>query len=199
MSLSEPMEKLLSTFYDFTARSDQHTHINIKEKQDNAKLRNVTLVAKDFQNWFSFTPETGEGVMSPLLAKGKEHKHHCSCDCVIFVNFSDRLGVIYIDLKSKSPNGAASQFKSTRQFIKYVLELLNEFHGIRFPAMTEGYLVLYGGSHSINKAPTVPKWPKGGISTPDSPITISIPDNFALSLKTILGYISQEFYQHPAT
>ena len=44
------------------------------------------------------------------------------------VNKNGALTVVYVDLKSGKPLGYAGQFKSTRQFMRYALGLLEEFH-----------------------------------------------------------------------
>ena len=135
MALSAEQDALRSSLSCCTYRGDMHTHVLIEEHDILAKLKKVTLIAPN-GDWFSFDPDKGRGrnaLISPLLATGKMHDHHRACDCVVLVRRAGRLIALYIDLKSEAPKGYAGQFKSTRQFVRYALGLLAEFHGYSGP------------------------------------------------------------------
>jgi hypothetical protein len=190
MALSQELQALHNSLSCCTYNGAQHTQILIKETDPAAKLKSVTLIAPS-GDWFSFDPDKGRGKaaqMSPLLAKGATHDHHRACDCVVLINRRGQLIALYLDLKSGNPKGYSGQFKSTRQFVRYVLGLLEEFHGIRFVLAEECYVVLYGGTPaSINKTTTVPKVKKIGNTHPDKPYKRKVSQPAKLYLKELLA------------
>jgi hypothetical protein len=161
----------------------------IEEHDARAKLKKVTLCASN-GDWFSFDPDKGRGpkpLMSPLLATGKAHDHHRACDCVVLVQRDDKLTAIYIDLKSGNPAGYSGQFKSTRQFLRYAIGLLAEFHGQSLELGDERYVVLYGGKPAcIQKTVTVRKPIKMGKTQPDKPYKREVTNPGQLYLKELL-------------
>lgn len=96
--------------------------------------------------------------MSALLIADENHNHHRACDCVTFINNNGKLKVIYIDLKSGSPKGYANQFKSTRQFVNYLIGLANEFNPDYAMSIEEEiFLILWGGIKiNMPKTTTIP-------------------------------------------
>ena len=72
-------------------------------------------------------------------------------------------------MKSGSPTGYSSQFKSTRQFVRYLLSLSEEFVGRKISIYEECYIIFYGGENRplLNKKTTIPK----------SNVKQSLPDN----------------------
>lgn len=190
MALSAELNQLRESLSCCTYRGDQHTHVLIEEHDRLAKLKKVTLNAPN-GDWFSFNPDTGRGqkaLMSPLLATGNAHDHHRACDCVVLIRRDQRLTALYIDLKSNNPSGYSGQFRSTRQFVRYALGLLSEFHGQQLEVTEERYVVLYGGrSASINKMPTVPKTNKIGGTQPDKAYKREVPNPCTLYLKELLA------------
>lgn len=190
MALSKEQDALRASLSCSTYRGDQHTHVLIEEHDDLAKLKKVILKAPN-GDWFSFDPDNGRGkkaLMSPLLATGKEHDHHRSCDCVVLIRRDGKLIALYIDLKSENPTGYSGQFKSTRQFVRYALGLLTEFYGHSLTLAEERYVVLYGGKPAlINKTTTVPKTEKIGKTQPDKPYKREVPNACSLYLKELLA------------
>lgn len=168
----------------------QHTHVLIKETDEAAKLKTVTLNAPA-GDWFSFDPDKGRGKlaqMSALLATGAAHDHHRACDCVVLINRGGNLTALYIDLKSGNPLGYAGQFKSTRQFIRYAIGLLDEFHGLKLKLVDERYVVLYGGKRALlNKTTTVPKIGSIGKTQPNKPHKREVTEPAILYLKELLS------------
>ena len=125
--------------------------------------------------------------MSPLLATGV-HDHHRACDSVIVINTNGALTVVYIDLKSGNPIGYTGQFKSTRQFFRYAIGLLDEFHQDKLTIADERYVVFYGGKRPlINKTTTVPKIEKITKSKPDKAYKREVTNPAQLYLKELLG------------
>ena len=189
MGLSVELQRLSDSLSCCTYNGGQHSHVLIEEHDTLAKLRKVTLSAPN-GDWFSFAPDRGRGraaVMSPLLAVGAAHDHHRACDSVVILNRGRELTVLYIDLKSGSPTGYSGQFKSTRQFVRYALGLLEEFHAIRLILAEERYVVLYGGKPTLlNKTPTVPKTPKIWRTRPDKPHKREVPNGARLFLREFL-------------
>lgn len=190
MALTAELQQLYDSLSCCTYNGGQHTHVLIKETDPAAKLKNVTLIATA-GDWFSFNPDTGRGreaQMSPLLATGATHDHHRACDCVILVNQGGKLIALYIDLKSGNPVGYSGQFKSTRQFVRYALGLLEEFHGTKFSLAEERFVVLYGGKKALlSKTTTVPKFEKLGKTQPDKPHKREVPEPAKLYLKELLA------------
>jgi len=126
--------------------------------------------------------------MSPLLATGRAHDHHRACDCVVLVRRNGKLTALYIDLKSGDPTGYSGQFKSPRQFVRYALGLLAEFHGHQLELIEERYVVLFGGKPAlINKTTTVPKSAKIGKTQPGKPYKREVPNPCQLYLKELLA------------
>lgn len=187
--LASGMKQLHDSLTCITYNGVQHTHILIEETGAEAKLKKVTLSAPN-GDWLSFDPDAGRGkaaLMSPLLAVGA-HDHHRACDCVIVVNRQSQLTIVYVDLKSGNPVGYSGQFKSTRQFVRYALGLLEEFHQEKLTIADERYVILYGGKPVLlNKTTTVPKIEKMGKSKPDAAYKREVTNPARLYLKELLG------------
>ena len=190
MALTAQLQQLHDSLSCCTYNGAQHTHVLIKETATEAKLKSVTLLAPT-GDWFSFDPDKGQGKsrqMSALLATGAGHNHHRACDCVVLVNRGGQVKVLYVDLKSGNPDGYSGQFKSTRQFVRYALGLLEEFHGAKFTLAEERFVVLYGGKPALlNKTTTVPKLEKFGKTQPNKPLKREVPQPARLYLKELLG------------
>lgn len=188
--LTVELEALRTSLSCCTYQGNQHTHVLIDEHDALAKLKKVTLQATT-GDWFSFDPDKGRGPsasMSPLLATGKEHDHHRACDCVVLIRRNGKLTALYIDLKSGNPSGYSGQFKSTRQFLRYALGLLTEFHGHTLTLSEERFVVLYGGKPAlINKTTTVPKVEKVRKTQPDKPYKREVSNPCRLYLKELLA------------
>lgn len=196
--LANGMQKFLDALSCCTYNGSQHTHILIEENDPAATLKKVTLKAPN-GDWFSFNPDEGRKcqridkacrmvVMSPLLAIGA-HDHHRACDTVVIVNRGDQLTIVYIDLKSGNPSRYAGQFKSTRQFVRYALGLLEELQQEKLTIADERYVIFYGGKPkpSINKKPTTPKLDKLRGSKADAACKCELPNNTSLFLKELLS------------
>lgn len=195
--LAVGMQKLKDSLSCCTQNGAQHTQILIKENDVSALLKKVTLMAPN-GDWLSFDPDEGRKcrrihkssnivVMSPLLTING-HDHHRACDCVVLVNREGKLSVVYIDLKSGNLGGYAGQFKSTRQFVRYALNLLKEFHGEDLEIEQERYVILYGGKSALlNKMTTVSKINKIGKTKPDAAYKREITNSARLYLKELLS------------
>ncbi len=190
MALTEHLQQLHDSLSCSTYNGGQHTHVLINETDPLAKLKSVTLTASN-GDWFSFDPDKGRGnpaKMSPLLATGAGHDHHRACDCVVLVNRDNQITALYVDLKSGNPVGYTGQFKSTRQFVRYALGLLEEFHGIKLTLAEERFVVLYGGKPALlNKTTTVPKPEQLGKTQPDKPHKRLVTQPAKLYLKELLA------------
>lgn len=189
MPLMERLEILRISLSCCNYRGDQHTHILISENDPSATLKRVTLRVPN-GDWFSFDPDRGRGkkaLMSPLLTSGAGYAHHRACDCVVLIAKENEIKALYIDLKSGNPTGYSGQFKSTRQFVRYILGLLEDFHGYKF-LLEERFVVLYGGKHVlIQKKPTVPKTGKIKKTQPDKPYKRDLPNNCTIFLKELMA------------
>lgn len=190
MALSPALQQFHDSLSCCTYNCAQHSHVQIKESDPAAKLKSVTLTAP-VGDWFSFDPDKGRGKaaqMSPLLATSAVHDHHRACDCVVLINRGGRLTALYVDLKSGNPVGYSGQFKSTRQFVRYAMGLLEEFHGTQLKLAEERFVVLYGGKPALlNKTTTVPKFDKLGKTQPDNPYKREVPQPATLYLKELLA------------
>lgn len=197
MALSVELDNLKNSLSCVTYNGAQHTHVLIEENDAAASLKKVTLHAPA-GDWFSFNPDDGRKcrrldrksnlvLMSPLLAVG-EHDHHCACDAVVLVRRVDKLTVLYIDLKSSNPTGYSKQFKSTRQFVRYALALLTEFHEQKLTIVEERFIILHGGKGPLlNKTTTVPKVKAIGKTAPNDAYKRHVPDKARLHLKELLA------------
>lgn len=197
MALTTALQQLHDSLSCCTYNGAQHSNVLIKETDPVAKLKSVTLVAPT-GDWFSFDPDGGRKckrinprcnvvVMSPLL-EIEGHDHHRACDCVVLVNRGGTLTALYVDLKSGNPIGYSGQFKSTRQFVRYALGLLKEFHGIELTLSEERFVVLYGGKPALlNKTTTVPKFEKIGKTKPDKAYRREVGQPATLYLKELLA------------
>jgi hypothetical protein len=189
MALSPALQQLHDSLACTTYNGGQHTHLLIKEGDPAAKLKSVTLNAP-LGDWFAFNPDKGCGKaaqMSPLLATGGQFDHHRACDCVVIVNRGGKLCVLYIDLKSGNPVGYAGQFKSTRQFVRYLLGLMEEFHGNTLTLAEERFVVLYGGKSALlAKSTTVPKVSAIARTQADKPYKREVTQPARFQLKELL-------------
>lgn len=191
MELSPYLQKLKDSLSCCTYNGAQHTDVLIEESDALAKLKKAKIKAGT-GDWFAFCPDKGRGkkeLMSPLLACGREHDHHRACDCVIILCRGQRLTIVYVDLKSGNPSGYAGQFKSTRQFVRYAIELLKEFYASPLEVEREQYVILYGGEKplSIRKTVTAPKLEKISRTQPDRAYKREIPNGARLYLRELLG------------
>jgi len=188
--LNPRMDTLCSMLSCITARGDQHTHVRIEETDRNAQLKSITLEASP-GDWFAFAPGKGRGKMaqmSPLLIADAIHRHHCACDAVVLTLQNRSLVAVYIDLKSGNPHGYSAQFKSTRQFVRYALGLLEEFHGVCLGELRERYVIFYGGRNSLlDKRPTVPQRASVSNSRPDSAHKRQVANGTRLYLREFLA------------
>lgn len=189
MTLSTQLQQLYDSLSCCTYNGAQHTHVLIKENDPSAKLKSVTLTAPT-GDWFGFDPDKGRGrvaQMSPLLATGAAHDHHRACDCVVLISRSGQLVALYVDLKSSNPVGYSGQFKSTRQFVRYALGLLEEFHGTKLTLAEERFVVFYGGKPALlKKTTTVPKLESIGKTQPDKPYKREVSQPAKLYLRELL-------------
>ena len=192
--LSAKIDKLRESLSCVTYRGDQHTHVLIEETDVSAKLKKVTLETPN-GDWISINPDKGRGrpaKMSPLLAvsgdNNTKHGHHCACDNVIFLVRDEKLTIIYIDLKSSNPTGYANQFKSTSQFVRYAIALIEEFHAHKLTITDERYVILYGGKPAtLNKKTTVAKLEKLANTAPNKAYKREVPDGAKIYLKEFLS------------
>lgn len=160
MTLSAYINTLRESLSCCTYNGAQHSFLIIKEADVSATFKKVTINIGN-GDWFSFAPDKGRGKsakMSPLLATGATHKHHCACDCVVVYSSENQVIITYIDLKSGNPSGYIAQFKSTRQFMRYSIGLLEEFYGIQLTQFKERYVIIHDAKKiSMNKMTTKPK------------------------------------------
>lgn len=196
--LSPGMMRLKESLACCEYNGAQHTDILVEEHDPAASLRKVRIIAPK-GDWLSLNPDEGRKcsrihktakgvvVMSPLLAIDR-HDHHRACDSVVVVKRGEKLTIIYIDLKSGNPVGYSGQFKSTRQFVRYALGLLDEFHGEKLEVEQERYVILYGGKPALlNKRPTVPAAEGLGKSKPDEAYKRAVSNPATMYLKELLS------------
>jgi len=163
----------------------------IKENDPAAHLKTVNIQAPN-GDWFVFTPDKGRGEskkMSPLLAVGDKHQHHRACDAVIAVLKEKVLWLIFIELKSSTLRNYAGQFQSTRQFTRYLLGLLEEFHEYTFQ-VEERFILLHTAKTKkilLNKTPSLLiSRHKPPSDDPRNPQKEPVTDGVTLYLKQLL-------------
>lgn len=142
--LTPELERLKKSLNCVSYNGVQHTDILIKENDKSASLKKVTLKYTT-GNWFCFNPDKGsiKGKISTLLSNFEEYSPHRACDCVIVVADNKNLKIIYIDLKSGNPIGYAGQFKSTRQFMRYAVGLINDFFDDGIEIVKEHFVIFF--------------------------------------------------------
>lgn len=158
----------------------------IEEKASNATLKKIRFrISKG--DWLMFFPDQlSQGVMSPLLKSSSEFSHHRACDAVLLIKDNDKLNVYYFDLKSGNPSGYSGQFKSTRQFIRYLIGLHNEFHKDDITIRKERFIVFYDSfSLPLRKRKTTPII-KIGESAPDNAFKIPCKNDSTLVISNFL-------------
>lgn len=192
--MNPALQALMSTLTStcVTYRSDQHTNAKIKETNRSAQLKTVNIEAQN-GDWFVFDPDRGRGKppkMSPLLTVGGEHQHHRACDAVIFVLKDHILRIIFVELKSGMPRDYVGQLQSTRQFAKYLLGLLGEFHEISFQEVEERFILLHTAKAKkvlLNKKPTYWNSKKSFSNDPKNPQKELVEDGVTIYLKQLLN------------
>jgi hypothetical protein len=188
--MTPEMQALCNSLSCITYQGNQHTHILIEENDRQALLKKVTLLAPN-GDWFAFAPDKGRGrkaQMSPLLATASVHSHHCACDAVIVVRKNQTLTVIFVDLKSGNPSGYSSQFQSSRQFMRYVLGLLDEFHGFKFAKIEERFVIFWGGKKTLlDKRSTLHSCKNRASHNPKSAQKELVTNGTSLYLKELLA------------
>jgi hypothetical protein len=193
--LSDTIQKLKASLSCCTFNGAQHSDILIKETDSLSTLKKVTIKTPN-GDWFAFNPDKGRKCpncravyMSPLLSTGKSLHHHRACDHVIIFQQDEKLIILYIELKSIGNSiEYVNQFKSTRQFVHYLLGLLEEFHEIKIPIpLEERYIVFCGKFRSsFDKRTTVPKSNKIRKSTPTNPFKKIINNNDSVYLNEFI-------------
>lgn len=174
-----------------TYSGDQHSNAQIKENDPSAHLKTVNIQAPN-GDWFVFAPDKGRGrpaKMSPLLIVGGDYQHHRACDAVIAVLKGDILQLIFIDLKSSAPGGYAGQFQSTRQFARYLLGLLEEFHEYKFQQVEERFILFHTAKTKkilLNKTPSLLTCQHKPSSDPRKPQKEVVTDGVTLYLKQLV-------------
>lgn len=170
-------------------RGNQHSHVRVIEPGDEAVLNRVTINMGN-GDWFSFDPDRGRGQdarISSLLSVGENFPHHRACDCIIVREDKEKeISVFYIDLKSGNPIGCEKKFKSMRQFIRYSVNLIHEFHNEQIKIVDERYIILYGGDRQpLRKRTTTIRESGSAKSQPTAPFKKHIENNITISIKQI--------------
>jgi hypothetical protein len=167
--------------------SAQHSNFQIRETSLDAALKtlNFKIDQQDVDGWLMFTPDTGRGkagCMSNLLATGHGHHHHSACDSVVILTRQSCWHVIYLELKSNRPSvkDYVKQFKSTRQFVRYVFGLCQDLANIETGELIERFVV-FCTKPSINIKPTR-LHSKLGVN-PDNPRLRTVANGASLYLK----------------
>lgn len=170
---------------------NQSSHVKITEPGAQASLNKVTI-DMGTGTWFSFDPDRGRGAearVSPLLSVGAAFTHHRACDCIIIREEKENeISVIYIDLKSGNPTGCEGKFKSMRQFVRYSIGLIKEFHDENIVITDERYIILFGGDGIPLPKRTTTIVREGGSSKsqPTAPFKKQIKNNIVLSIRQIV-------------
>ncbi|MDO4640080.1 MAG: hypothetical protein Q4A84_00015 [Neisseria sp.] len=194
MALTPEMDYLMNSISCVLCNGAQHTNIQIVEHDKSAKLKKVNIEAVN-GDWFCFSPDEGRKckhihksaknivVMSPLLKIDAQFNHHCACDAVLLIRQDGKLVVIYMDLKSGNSEGYSPQFQSTRQFVRYLISLYEEFNGTKLPIDEERYVIFHTGN--LNKTTTIPKQ-RISQSKPNAAYKRSVKNGDTLYLKELL-------------
>ncbi len=195
MTLSPDLDYLMRSLSCVLFDGNKDHEALIQELDSSAKLKSITIeMGKG--DWFVFSPDEGRKckridqqaknivVMSPLLTIQNSFNHHRACDAVIFIKKENRLIVLYLELKSNKITGYKAQFQSTRQFVRYLIGLYEEFEGGNLPIYEERYIVFH--TKNINKRTTAIKGNKIKETTPDYPYKRAISDGGSLYLNELI-------------
>lgn len=132
------IEKIVNLMHCEKVDGRTADHALLEETDTTAKLKKLTL--SDLQtDMLVLKIDAGRKVvqgrsvvavcMSPLFTTMGAGDHNCACDAVVVRERKAGVcEIVYIDLKSDDPSGFAGQFKSTRCFMRYVKELINDLY-----------------------------------------------------------------------
>lgn len=140
------------------------TTFKIEENHISASLKKILITEVD-SNYLIFFPDkgsvlnTGKGkrrtsLVSPLIDRNNSVGAQCACDAVIIHEYDGNYKIAYIDLKSGNTQGVATQFKSTKCFVDFLLSIAREFKGINVNCIEARFIALCEKARIINKMPT---------------------------------------------
>lgn len=181
------------------ADGNQHSHAILKEEDESAKLKKLTL--KDLtQNMLVITPDKGRKVidkknktiatcMSPLFKATDKFEINRACDGLLLKeNDNGHCDIVYIELKSDKPSGYEGQFKNTRCFMRYLKELLKDICQQEMQIASERFVVFHTDKENahltLQKRGTRPSPKKA--NQPDNPDKHPVRDNSEIAIFQIL-------------
>ncbi|MEO6422872.1 MAG: hypothetical protein ABIR84_09395 [Candidatus Nitrotoga sp.] len=154
------------------------THVSdamLEEKQE-AKLKKLTVSELAPGMLLLSTDEgrkrnKGSACMSPLFANDGKYDQNRACDAVLVRKGVTGFDICYIELKSDKPSGYSGQFKSTRAFMKYVVDLANTLCNLPINITRERFVVFHTDSSNAMRLglKTKTRFNPSNANTPDAP------------------------------
>lgn len=189
--MSPELQVLIGMLSCVKARGDQHSHCHIEETDPQASLKRITLTGLPADS-LVIGPDCGRGeppVMSPLFSRSKDSHHNKACDGLVLARQDGKAYAVFIELKSGRPSGHQQQFKSTRCFLHYLLELAEVFHGCHIQGLEERYIVFNttkSGQRTLNKTTTRIRINQPS-HDPEAPLFLPVSDRQSIFLAKLLG------------
>ncbi|MCG6553098.1 MAG: hypothetical protein L7F77_12300 [Candidatus Magnetominusculus sp. LBB02] len=167
-------------------RNKGRSFVDLKEKEPQAKLKNVTLLG--------IPDDTIVIKLDEYIGEVNLFKHNRGllrrCDYVIFSKTKDKDIIVFIELKSFKPKNEEiiQKFKSSLCIVDYCKAILKHFYNDTNPldSFTNHFILFY--KNNLNKTPTSrkqPNTPKKGC-TPDNYKKKSVNNNDEVELRSIL-------------
>ncbi|MDI9335876.1 MAG: hypothetical protein QM520_02435 [Gammaproteobacteria bacterium] len=144
----EALKHLLSCVI---ADGSQVAHVILEEKDPSAKLKKL-IISELASGMLVLATDEGtknpkyQPCVSPLFAQDGKCPQNRICDAVLIKKDEPEKNgytVFYIELKSDNPGGYTDQFKSTRCFFHYVIQLAKEFCAQEINITKERYIVFH--------------------------------------------------------
>lgn len=163
MGLTDGLDAIKALLSCVQADGIKDYHVNLEEKNENAKLKKLTVSGLE-KGIIVLATDEGRKTdkfpvcMSPLFSVDGKYDQNRACDAVFIKKMDDGYHVCYVELKSDSPSGYETQFKSTKCFINYVCELSENLCEQPIKITRERYVVFHTDSknakHSGKKIKT---------------------------------------------
>lgn len=122
--------------------------LKIKEDKPDATCKYITI--KDSNDFFAFTLDKSKKIIVPFKREAKfVNKVN---DCVLIFKNKDKYICLLIELKSNSSDDYLAQLKSSRNFVRYIFNQINDFFNESITPQYFGVL-FKAGKRSSNKNP----------------------------------------------
>jgi hypothetical protein len=184
MDLTDGLDAIKALLSCVQADGIKDAHVNLEEKNTEAKLKRLTISGLESGIIVLATDEGRKTekfpvCMSPLFSIDGKFDQNRACDAVFIKKMDDGYHVCYVELKSDTPSGYEGQFKSTKCFINYVCELSRILCQQPIQISRERYVVFHTDSKNGKRAGLKIKTRFSPLdaNTPSSPDMICVRNN----------------------